>query len=355
MNEISGNAETNERKKIACCVIGCVTPVLVLAGLFWCFSRFVTEAEMPPLPARSVPLRFAVSPDERFWAFDGGSEWFWLVDSNTGEKRRLWLGAGDKWDGVRELAFSPDGKRVAVSAWSKKKVKSADLVTLSRLLVCDASGGGVVKVTAPPLRAEDLDASFSPDGAYLTFVRYPSGYKVPWRDTKSTLCVVSLKDRKVVKVWDGGKMSMKLPRFTPDGKEIVFVGIRYVNDVVGYASTFYVVDAKPGSEPRQLCELPKEEGYDLWAWDYGFTADGKLVVFALRTGQHRARAFLVDRASGRVEERSWLCPSGFVGQLGLSRDGNGVYFVRKDREGSPSFWFKNGRWRERELVAPGQW
>ncbi len=83
----------------------------------------------------------------------------WLVDAETGEARRLTSFP----DGVDSVAWSPDGRRIAVST---APTRGADLATRSRIVTVDVESG------------ETLTIAQRPDGVYFAPAWLPDGNSI---------------------------------------------------------------------------------------------------------------------------------------------------------------------------------
>ena len=110
----------------------------------------------------------AISPDERWIAFvingESRSRLAIMPLSPHAPHRVLWEGDG-RFDQVSAPAWSPDGKTVAVSAWSQGGHR--DIWTI------DVATKRAERVTND--RALDVGPRFSPDGAYLYYASDRSG------------------------------------------------------------------------------------------------------------------------------------------------------------------------------------
>ena len=107
----------------------------------------------------------------------------------------------------RDLAFSPDGNRLALFA---KRERGRSLMLL------DVLNGGIVKVIDMPEIEQQLAPAWSPDGKKIVF----SG----WRNGKFDIFEIDLQTGNIRPltnddVYDGA------PVYSPDGKSIVFVSV----------------------------------------------------------------------------------------------------------------------------------
>ncbi len=103
----------------------------------------------------------SVSPDERRVAYskNGPSESVLAVTTTApgGEESIVWR--GDRFDQAYQPAWSPDGTRIAFSAWRKGGFRD--------ILVVELASGAVEEITSD--RAVDMDPAWSHDGRYLYF------------------------------------------------------------------------------------------------------------------------------------------------------------------------------------------
>lgn len=234
------------------------------------------------------PVRFSggetdhsprLSPDGRLLAFvskRSGQPQIWILPTTGGEAWQLTRVQG----GVREMAWSPDGRHLAFTAMlddrgiepERKEDKDEDLyrkftkgVKVIEELYHKLDGEGFVherrpqvcvvevrpgaeprQLTRPPYRHQDL--AWSPDGRLLLFSsrRGPDYDREPW-------------ETQVWRIPAGGgepepltpkALAANSPAWSPDGRWIAFVAQKV--DELGYDNpTVYVVPAE-GGEPRAL-------------------------------------------------------------------------------------------------------
>jgi len=143
---------------------------------------------------------------------------------------------------------SLDGKRIYV-------VGSEPRGELQR---CDLKTGQLVPFL-PGLSAEGLD--FSRDGKWLAYVTFPEG--TLWR---------SKADGSEREQLTFPPLSVFLPRWSPDGKQIAFAGA-----VPGKAHLIYRISTE-GGRPEELTSGEHDEG------DVGWSPDGNRLVFGSMGG-----------------------------------------------------------------------
>jgi Tol biopolymer transport system component len=150
----------------------------------------------------------AMSPDERWVAFvingESRSRLAVMPLSPHAPHRVLWEGEG-RFDQVAAPAWSPDGKVIAFSAWSRGGYR--DLWSI------DVASGRAQRITHD--RAIDIGPVFSPDGAYLYYVSDRSGIYNVYALERGTN-----RHHQVTNVVGGAVLA----DVSPDGKRLVYQG-----------------------------------------------------------------------------------------------------------------------------------
>jgi dipeptidyl aminopeptidase/acylaminoacyl peptidase len=168
------------------------------------------------------------------------------------------------------------------------------------------------------ISASDVD--FSRDGKWVTYVTYPDGPL--WRsrvDGSQRLQLASPEIR------------IRMPRWSPDGKQIAFTG-----QVSGQPFQIYVVSAE-GGNAEQLVQRSCDDIDPTWS------PDGNSLVFGLRPGTScKPAIYVLDLKSRQV--------STIAGSDGLfaplwSPDGNWIVAIREDHK-LMLFSFATQKWEE---------
>lgn len=184
------------------------------------------------------------SPDGRWIAFlsgrqEGKGSQVWLLDRRGGEAQRVTTFP----DGVSDLAWSPDSKRL---------VLVASLDTAAK---------------------KDTSEKETPKPIVITrhqFKRDVEGYLTSSDDHLLLLDIASKK----IDTLTTGRVDDSDPRWSPDGSGIAFVRAAIPEPGTGDRSDIFVVDAKPGAAPRKLTTFIGVNGGPP-AW----SPDGKWIAY----------------------------------------------------------------------------
>ncbi len=240
------------------------------------------QASELTFPVMTYGKDVAFSPDDRLVAASGttGEADLTLWDANTGEVLHTWVSQpGTKasfegWSG--EIAFSPDGSRLAV----------ANLDGAPQVL--DVSSGAVVlRLEGHTSVADGL--AYSPDGSLIaTGDNYENGEVIVW-DAGTGRPLHVLEAEKIYSM-----------AFSPDGRKLA---------AVGDLGILHVWDAATGEE--LIAPVSETSGYRAVA----FSQDGERVY----TGGQDSSVRIWDVASGE-NLRNLAGHTGVVGALAFSPD-----------------------------------
>jgi len=128
-----------------------------------------------------------------------------LLDDGTLGRSRVLVKPAHAFDQAYTPVFSPDGKRVAWSRWTKGGFRD--------IAVLDLADGRVISVTND--RALDLGPVWSPDGRALFFASDRSGIFNIYRHELETGALAQVTNVKTLAV---------MPAVSPDGKTLAYVG-----------------------------------------------------------------------------------------------------------------------------------
>ena len=165
--------------------------------------------------------------------------------------------------------------------------------------------------------------SFSRDGQSVAYVSYPEG--ILWKANRDGSNPVQLTDSPIYPL---------LPRWSPDGSQIVF------NDLGSSYAAIYEVSRQGGSPRRLLPGDKRTESHPTWS------ADGKRIAFAsgeFGGGDEKSEISILDLASQQV--------TSLPGSVGLfsprwSPDGRFIAALLFDSTGMKIFDVATQRWTE---------
>jgi dipeptidyl aminopeptidase/acylaminoacyl peptidase len=191
------------------------------------------------------------SPDNRYLAFlaTRGDEALkklgpqvWLLDRTGGEAQPLTSIRG----GVAEFAWAPDGRRLVLVA--NEPDPDAD----------PEQKEGWKRKTPPPIVIRRYHFKQDREG-YL-------------RERYTYLALFDLATR-TVEPLTKDRFDERSPAWSPDGQRVVFVSNRTADPDRNRDTNLWVVEAKPGAEPRPLTTFPGSDGgRPAWSPDGGWIA-----------------------------------------------------------------------------------
>lgn len=286
-----------------------------------------TGLEAKPLEGQQGPLRhIAFSPDGRLLASEGGatgSVHVWEVQSG---RLAVVLPAPTRWQGmdlgnagaVEQIAFSPDGKLLAVGRSVKERVEVWDLgarevramlAIKAKDLVFMPQGGCLVGKTATglmtwqpatgavatlPTQGSIGLVAWSADGRYLAAATH-TGFIGLW--------VAATGEERVGKRF--GRSVTDLA-FSPDGRCLA----AGVNRTIAGEGIVLLFDAATGQERTRLTPTVKD------VWRLAFSPDGQVLASGHGDGRVRLWGGMPEREIGELNNSG-----GAVQALAFSTDG----------------------------------
>jgi eukaryotic-like serine/threonine-protein kinase len=254
------------------------------------------------------------SNDGRYYVFEvqatSGSDDLWAVrDTGRSLLRKsepVQLTSGPVW--YSNAVFSAEGNRIFVNG----------ILLQGELVRYDSHSRQFVSYLSGVSAGE---ADFSPDGQWIVYVSYPE--LTLWRARTDGL------EKRQLTFWP---FYATLPRWSPDGKQIAFVGTE-----TGRAWKIYLVSAQGGS-PQELLPQDRAEGDATWS------SDGQRIAFG-RQSYGLDLGELAIQIFDRVTQQSHTVP----GSNGLfsprwSPDGRYLAALSSDSKSLMLFDFSSGVW-----------
>jgi len=252
------------------------------------------------------------SPDNRFLAFlasrgdedqkKKGSQ-VWLLDRRGGEALRL----TDIKGGVSDYAWSPDGKRLVLVVNDPNPDDEPE------------KKEGWKRKTKPPVLIDRYH-----------FKEDRQGYLV---NRHEHLWVYDLETRKGEAITSGA-YDERSPAWSPDGRSIAFVSNRAPDPDRSGDSNVYVIEARPGAEPRPATTFPGPDG-GRSAW----SPDGQWIA-CLQGDEPRFYAYnlnklaVVPAAGGAARVLTPTLDRAVDGPIWWSADGQSLVFAVEDDRAS---------------------
>jgi len=276
------------------CLAAIGIAVVAHAALGQPAKRAITLDDLAKVRSVSDPQR---SPDGKWVAYTVGS-------TDTEQDKRdtdIWMVSWDGKDQVR-LTFSPDGE--SSPRWSPDGRYLAFLASRgseeekkkgSQVFLLDRKGGEAQKLT--DIKGGVSSYVWSPDGKRLALVvnavdpddepeklegwkrktqppividryRFKQDREGYLKRLYSHLWLFDVETRKT-EALTSGSYEESAPAWSPDGARIAFVSNRSTPDPDRTEDTnIYVIEARPGAEPRQLTTFPgPDEGRPVWSPD----------------------------------------------------------------------------------------
>jgi eukaryotic-like serine/threonine-protein kinase len=176
------------------------------------------------------------------------------------------------------------------------------------------------------ISAEEVE--FSRDGQWVTYSSYPEGSL--WRSRADGSDRLQL---------TFPPMRAFLPRWSPDGKQIVFTGILH-----GQGLKTYLVKAAGGAT-QQITAEGRNEGDPNWS------PDGNSLVYWSSSSWPTGSDLAIDILDLRTHKVSVVPGSGALFSPHWSPDGRYIAALRTTAPGSMLFDFKTRKWTQLESIA----
>ena len=227
------------------------------------------------------------SPDNKYISFVSSRQGakdgqLWLMNRAGGEATKV----SDIKGGVADYAWAPDGKRIVLVVGEPDPRDPKE----------DEKEAADKKKTAPPIVIDRYQFKHDVDG-YL-------------RNGRKHLYLFDLATKKAEALTIGTVYDEASPAWAPDGSQIAFVSKRGTGDLDRHDNTdVWVIEAKPGAQPRQVTSSPaSDEGPLSWSPDgrqiayltgeelkYSAYNQSKVAVIPAAGGQPRLLAASLDR------------------------------------------------------------
>ncbi|MFI5386390.1 MAG: hypothetical protein ACHQ50_09750 [Fimbriimonadales bacterium] len=267
-------------------------------------------------------VTFSISPKDDSLVFnakgDGGRD-LYVLDLKRKHVTRI----SKSPDYESEPSFSPDGKAVAFVARPPGDRGN-------HIFIQSVDGGNRRQLTAED--SSDTSPAFSPDGSLLVFTRsrtYNSGGLASDWNAGDTLCVMKVDGSSLRQINTDGLYVLD-PRFSPDGKQIVF-----------WDSSVYLVAADGTEAPRAVASLKGKQAT--------FSPDGRLLLYTAGRYERDVKIFVarVDGSEVRqlvsvrdVDANS----SGGLYRPSFTPDGKRIIFLFSSWPDGPSGLPKRNLW-----------
>lgn len=321
---------------------------------------YIFERKNPSQPPRRITAGdgqndfheygVAWSPDSRRLAFlsdaeaEGQSQ-IYVIRADNGAAHKL----TDLNGYVTDLRWSPGGKRIAflyaengggggplLAAPAQTGVIGSSIHN-QRIAAVDATGGPVRELT--PANLNIYEYNWSPDGKQFAAIAAPGPADNNWWIAQLYVADSRWGAMRLL-YHPPGQRQIALPRWSPDGKQIAFIGGIMSDEGFTGGDLFEIPAA--GGEPRNLTKARK-------ATPTGFSWRGGHIVFTEDIDGASAISQL-NPATGAVR-RLWSggesVRGGEFGGFSLARDGRTAALVQSSWQQPPEVWAGPiGKWRQ---------
>lgn len=251
------------------------------------------------------------SPDGRYLAFLASrgteeekklGEQVWLLNRAGGEAQRLTEIKG----GVSSYAWSPDGKRLVIVAQDANPADEPEKLE------------GWKRKTTPPVVIDRYHFKQDREGYLQKFYEH--------------LVLFDVESRKAEPL-TAGPYDDENPAWSPDGTRIAFVSKRAPDPDRTEDSNVFVIEAKPGAEPRQITTFAGPDSEPAWS------PDGRSIAY-LQGDEGRYSAYnlnhlaLIPVEGGTPKILTPSLDRSIEGRLLWTADGKNILFVFEDDRAS---------------------
>jgi len=253
------------------------------------------------------------TPDGKYFVFErfrGGHSNIWVLPQRAG-----WLNAGPK---PAQLTNGPLDFSYPLPSNDGKQIFAFGVQPRSELIRYESKSGSTPFL--PGMSVSDVD--FSRDGTWITYVSIPE--RALWRSK------LDGSDR--LQLSNPGTMWAGLPRWSPDGKQIVFMGRTWESDWRAY------LISSDGGTPQDL--VPGAAA----GYDPNWSADGKSIVLSLQNlGRTSQGITILDLAT---KQQSDLPGAEHLFSPRCSPDGKFIAAISTDSEKLMVFELATRKWTE---------